>query len=371
MKKLHLKITGILLLVLIWTSCEKVVVPDSSFSGIPFGISGKAGNEDLKLGIDQAGVRLVTGAEFVEDSVWEFSGRLESSGTDGRFLAIQLRNRKEGNDSIIQWQPYISDSLAFMQEGGISRFFHQLRVRADNNEGLEIHSIQAGDLIKERPSSDVVFLIPKKAKVPVCVEYGNTVFSGKFCSEVAPQPSVQTPFPNWMVASSNQGTARLMAKLFNGLPVGNFNWANGNQNSEYLIADSTGTYEIRMTDVQDRKFSHSKQLLRDNNTNGFYTYGNSFNFKAEWLDEVELTDKKQLRSVNITYRDKSGEIYRSNRGPQNIGRFNIEEIREYERDGRGRPTLAIKVRFTARLFSQSGDSILLENCHGWFGVGLP
>ncbi|MBK7428131.1 MAG: hypothetical protein IPI60_14450 [Saprospiraceae bacterium] len=52
MKKIHLKLGGLLLL-LAWYSCEKIEIPDSTYTGIPFGISGKAGNEDLKFGIEQ------------------------------------------------------------------------------------------------------------------------------------------------------------------------------------------------------------------------------------------------------------------------------------------------------------------------------
>ncbi len=368
MKNVHLKLLGMLVL-LAWSSCEKVEIPDSTYTGIPFGISGKAGAEDLKLGIDQAGIKLHTGVEFVEDALWEFSGRLESSGPDGRFLSIQLRNRIEGRDSIIHWEPYILDSLTYMQEGGITRVLHELRVSAQNSENLVIQAIQAGDQRREGTQNQTTFLMPNGSNVPVCIEYGNGLLSGKFCSEISPQPKIQVSFPNWIVLSNNQQSARLAARLSNAAMIETYNWGNGDQNTEHLSASTPGIYEIKMTDIHQRKFSHAKKLLYDN-ANGFSTYGNSFQFKSEWLSTVPVIDKKQLRSVNITYRDRSGIIYRSNRGPQGLNRFSIEEIKEYERDGRGRPTLAIKVRFTARLFSQS-DSILLENCHGWFAVGLP
>lgn len=369
MKKIHLKLGGLMLL-LAWSSCEKVEIPDSTYTGIPFGISGKAGNEDLKFGIEQGGIKLITGAEFVEDSVWEFSGKLESSGSDGRFLSIQLRNRNEGNDPVIQWQPFISDSLDYMREGGIIRTLHQLRLMTKNDENLEIRSIQAGDQKVESPSSDTILLMPGRGMIPVCVEYGTGSKNGKFCIDVSPQPIFQNTFPNWIIAADNQQSVRLEGRLSNETAGIQYIWLNGNQNTRHISTDSAGIYHIQMIDIHSRKFSHSKRLLKDN-TNRFFTYGNSFNFKSEWLPTIDVIDKKQLKTVNITYKDRSGIIYRSNKGPQGINRFIIEEIREYEKDGRGRPTLAMKVRFTATLFSPSGDAILLENCHGWFGVGLP
>lgn len=369
MKKIHLKLIGMLAL-LAWSSCEKVEIPDSTYTGLPLGISGKAGAEDLNIGLDQPGVKMVTGVEFVEDAVWEFSGRLESTGADGRFLSIQLRNRVEGRDSIIQWESYLSDSLAYMQETGVSREMHPLRVMIDNSEEFEVYKIQVAEQRREGTQNEATFMMSSRANVPICVEYGKGTLNGKFCTEVGPQPPAQASFPNWVVVSNNQQTARLAARLSNAVMVEKYNWGNGDQTSEHLSADTPGIYEVKMTDVQGRKYSHSKQLLF-NNTDGFSTYGNSFNFKAQWLTPVVVSDRKQLRSVNITYRDRSGEIYRSNRGSQDIHRFKIEEIREYEKDARGRPTLAIKVWFSARLFSQSGESILLDNCHGWFAVGLP
>jgi hypothetical protein len=369
MKNIRLKFTGLLLL-LAWSSCEKVEIPDSTYTGIPFGISGKAGNEDLKLGIDQAGIKLITGAEFVEDSVWEFSGRLESSGPDGRFLSIQLRNRNEGNDPVIQWQEFASDSLDFMQEGGRIKQMHPLKIMTKNDEGLEIRSIKAANHKVQNPASDFIFLMPGRGMIPVFVEYGNGYKNGEFSIDVSPQPNLQNLFPNWVVLTDIPHVARLEARLNNTQAEIQYLWENGNQNTKHLSTDTTGIFKIEMTDTQGRKYTHSKQLLKDNSSR-FFTYGNSITFKSEWLPVTTVTDKKQLRTVNITYRDRSGVIYRSNKGPQGINRFIIEEIREYEKDGRGRPTLAMKVKFTARLFSQSGDSILLENCHGWFGLGLP
>lgn len=369
MKKIHFKIAGMLVL-LAWTSCEKIDIPDSSYSGLPLGISGKAGEEDLSLGLDQPGVKMITGAEFVEDALWEFTGRLESTGSDGRFLSIQLRNRVEGRDSVIQWESFLSDSLFYMLETGVNKEMYPLRIMTHNAEGFDVYKIQAGDQRKDGIQNETTFMMSNRMGVPVCVEYGNGTLNGKFCSEIVSQPHTQTSFPNWAVISNNHETARLAARLSNGLLIEKYNWGNGDQTSEYLSAGTPGVYEVQMTDVHGRKYSHSKQLLFDN-TDGFSTYGNSFQFKAEWQSPVTVTDRKQLRSVAVTYRDRAGVVYVSSSGGGGMNRFKIEDIREYENDARGRPTLAMKVRFSARLFSQSGESILLENCHGWFAVGLP
>lgn len=171
----------------------------------------------------------------------------------------------------------------------------------------------------------------------------------------------------------SSGAAYLQAFSFNGTPPYAYQWSEGSTSQGIVLSpNAVGPQCVTITDSEGCSAETCALIVFDQGLGSFDVCYAGFSYEIAEDTVFAQQNPLQLGAVAIAYEAPDGALYRSDWAPQEgQGQLQILSVEPFEDNENGLPTLKLDILFSAILYDNSGNSLLLENGSGFIAIAYP
>jgi hypothetical protein len=173
--------------------------------------------------------------------------------------------------------------------------------------------------------------------------------------------------------ADSSGQYFLSALPFNGTPPYSYEWSDGSITQQVILSPNIlGPQCVTITDAEGCT-AEACAIVAYNQGLGNYDIcyaGFSYDTAVDTLFVQQ--NPLQLGTVALAYEAADGKVYRSDFAPgKGQGQLNILSVEPFENNENGLPTQKLEITFSATLYDNSGNSLLLENGTAVIALAYP
>ncbi|MEO6038186.1 MAG: hypothetical protein ABIQ93_07210 [Saprospiraceae bacterium] len=364
----------LLLLTCCWSACKLESDLDPSVIEPPyFTVAYQANNQaQLKVAAGLENAYLFTdfsiGGDDVLTSTGTFSDVQCLADTCAGRLRFEFRNTQIGSvvlpESIFHlgFHAFASDST----QTGTLVYRTTFQVEADTGQGYTDFHWNFNDLYTAEGSNVTLdFPIdPNFARVTLQAQRDNGLVSTVV--RTVSLATSGTLFPSVNMFISPQGNGYSLEALHSG-PFAELSWNNGLTQPTFSVDSLQPAYSVTVNDASGLTAIAGLDGLPTDPGTSLRTV----NFSSSTILIPILTDSLRLGTLVLQWTDQSGQVWRSDLGPQApASSFQVLESKPYELNELGQQTWQMQVSFTCQLYNNDGLSIPFSGT-GRIAVAYP
>jgi hypothetical protein len=375
MKTRH--IIPFILTLLLAAACNKVELPPPVGEAPIFSLDLNWTNgSSLQLTAGEDRYYLFTGFEADSLDVFEFYGRFEQidclDQCDPAF-AIYFRDEQVTNTGFPGFPAFLQDGEEYDYRAPASVSYdtlyqHLVQFQSTSNTGGVFYPQlwTINDTISFL-SLDPLFVWEEEIPFKACLEIGDPA-QGAYSRQC--QTVQLDSLPGFSVTINADSNAVLLsANPLGGQPPYSYSWNTGATTPSIQNVQPGSTYCVDVTDALGVESSSCVLVSLNPAVQSIVA---SFDYQSSLqITTVPVPgDTLQLEKVILEY-TADGLVFRSDRQPQPPGAyFIIDEVRPYQTNENGFPTMLIRARFSGVLYSENGGVLAVEAASVQFAIAF-
>ncbi len=364
---------AVIFLILTFSGCEKVEVPEPSEEGTRYELSGLKNGEPFYIGLASPEFEAIPHCTLDEEDLWHLSSTIKSRTHDGNpsFL-ITLRNYNVSRQLNASSFDLTSGKHALYNPDGILDTIQPLFINFKGTDYLKLERISIADQTFNMSRDSITLKLNKKRNTPLSLIYH--VPDAKDCiieTVVSDRANDgYLPLANWHIEDQSNNSVRLRSEIYHMYQdIAAHHW-NTSEIEAHLHADSTGWFNVTYKDVNNNLYFHHKHLSK-NEDGEYLTYGDNISATYRWLEESIIRDLQQPGSVELQYTDESGQVYTI--APDQLENHFIKMTNRPQRlhHETGIVAVEVDIQFTLDMVNASGNVASFKDIKGIIVIGVP